>query len=274
MKMNNKRVALCFYGLVGSKIGKNGNGESLDPTIAYEYYKKHILDVNDNVDVFIHSWSYDSKKKLLKLYKPKKEAIEKQREFSQSASHPKKLNIKGIKSKIKLLYLKLFNGTKYDAWLDSREKETFRAYSRWYSSKKVIDLKSEYEKENNFKYDVVMVTRLDIGFFNDVIFDKYDMNYFYASHRNDSSTKEMNYQANYENHYEGIEFQDFWFFSNSEIMDKFALLFDIIENYEISPHRSSRQHVDKVIGKEKVKYTLYRWFDHEMIRRKFFEAHE
>jgi hypothetical protein len=71
------RVALCFYGLVGSKIGKNGNGESLDPTIAYEYYKKHILDVNDNVDVFIHSWSYDSKKKLLKLYKPKKEAIEK-----------------------------------------------------------------------------------------------------------------------------------------------------------------------------------------------------
>jgi hypothetical protein len=57
-------------------------------------------------------------------------------------------------------------------------------------------------------------------------------------------------------------------------MDKFALLYDEIENYEISPHRSSRQHVDKFIGKEKVKYTMYRWFDHEMIRRKFFEAHE
>ena len=38
------RIAICFYGLVGSKIGKNGVGEILDPRIAYNHYKKHIFD--------------------------------------------------------------------------------------------------------------------------------------------------------------------------------------------------------------------------------------
>lgn len=269
------RVALCFYGLVGSKVGKNGKGENLDPNIAYEYYKKHIMDVNDEVDVFIHSWSIDAKDKLIELYRPKKECIEKQVEFPQATNHPKKLNIYyGLKAKIRLLFTKVFNQAKYEEWKESKEKEVFRAYSRWYSSKKALGLKKEYENENGFKYDAVIISRLDCSFFTNVDFSKYDMNYFYASHRNDAATKEHNYQANYENHKEGFEFLDFWFFSNSDNMDKFAILYDEIENYEISPHRSSRQHVDKVIGKDKVKYTLYRWFDHEMIRRKFFEANE
>jgi len=268
------RVALCFYGLVGSKIGKDGKGENLNPTIAFEYYKKYILEVNDEVDIFIHSWSYEEKGKLIELYNPKKECIEKQKDFPQATNHPKKLNSYSLKSKIKLNILKLFDKNKYQKWFESREKESFRAYSRWYSTKKALNLKEEFEKENNFKYDVVMISRLDVAFFTDVDFSKYDMNYFYASHRNDAATKEHDYQANYENHYEGIEFQDLWFFSNSEVMDKFSLLFDNIENYEIVPHRSSRQHVDKFIGKEKVKYTMYRWFDYEMIRRKFFKAQE
>ena len=48
------RIALCLYGLVGSISGKNGAGEQLDPKLAFEYYKKHIIDVNDEVDV-LHS---------------------------------------------------------------------------------------------------------------------------------------------------------------------------------------------------------------------------
>ena len=100
------------------------------------------------------------------------------------------------------------------------------------------------------------------------------MNYFYASYRNDAPSKENNFTANYENHFKETQFQDLWFFSNSENMDKFAFLYDEIENYEVSPHVSSKQHVDKFIGKNKIRYTLYRWFDHEMIRRKFFEAQE
>ncbi len=266
------KVALCFYGLIGGRVTKTGNGENLDPSIAYEYYKKHILDVNDEVDVFIHSWSYESKDKLIELYKPKKESIEKQRDFPQATNHLKKFG--GLKNRVKLLLMKLLKPNEYEKKIKQLENYSWRTYSRWYSTKKALDLKKEYEKENGFKYDTVMITRLDVGFFTDLDFSKYDMNYFYSSHRNDAATKHNNYQANYENHYEGFEFLDFWFFSNSVNMDKFAKLYDNIENYEINPHRSSRQHVDKFIGKEKVKYTLYRWFDHEMIRRKFFEAQE
>lgn len=266
------RIALCFYGLVGSKIGKNGKGESLDSTIAYEYYKKHIIDVNDEVDVFIHSWSVDAKDKLIELYKPKKEVIEKQIEFPEYKNHPKKIG--AFKTKIKLFSMKLFKRNEYDEWIYKREQESFRAYSRWYSSKKALELKKEYEEENSFKYDAVMITRLDCAFFTDMDFSKYDMNYFYASHRNDPPAKKRNYQANYANHNKDFEFLDFWFFSNSQIMDEFAKLYDNIQTYDISPHASSKQHVDKVIGKEKVKHTLFRWFDHEMIRRKIFEAQE
>ncbi len=267
------KIAICFYGLVGSKVGKNGLGENLDPSIAYEYYKKHIIDLNDEVDIFIHSWSIDSKEKLVELYKPKKECIEKQVDFlSYVDKFPNKFI--GLKTKLKLLILKLFKKNKYRELVQNKDKEIFRAYSRWYSSKKVLELKKEYEDKNNFKYDVIMVTRLDLGFFSDVVFDKYDMNYFYASHRNDASTKQNNYQANYKNHFKDTQFLDLWFFSNSENMDKFALLYNEIENYGVSPHVSSKQHVDKVIGKDKIKYTMYRWFDHELIRRKLFESND
>jgi hypothetical protein len=266
------RIAICFYGLVGSKVGKNGVGEIIDPKIAYEYYKKHIFDINDEVDIFIHSWSYDKKEQLINLYKPKKQIIEVQKCFPESALHPKLFPT--FKSKIKIKMLKFFKPKEYRNILMDKYKEAFRAYSRWYSSKKVLELKKEYEEENNFIYDAVMITRLDLGFFSDLDFSKYDMNYFYASHRNDAPTEKNNYQANYENHDEGSTFLDLWFFSNSNNMDEFAKLFDKIEKYYISPHRSSREHVDKFIDKEKVKYTLYRWFDHELIRRKILKSND
>ncbi len=267
------KIALCFYGLVGSKLGKNGSGETLDPQIAYEHYKKHILDKNSEVDVFIHSWSVESRERLIELYQPKKECIEKQIDFLEAAkkTFAKKNN---LNNKLKNVLYWFFNKSAYERMNDEKIKEICRAYSRWYSSKRVLDIKKDYENEKNFKYDFVMATRLDVAFYSDVIFDDYDGEYFYASHRNCAATKDNNYQSDHSNTDEGNTFLDLWFFSNSQNMDKFSLLYDEVENYDISPHRSSRQHVDRVIGKENVKYTLYRWFDHEMIRRKLFSSTE
>jgi hypothetical protein len=267
------KVALCFFGLVGGRVTKTGNGEDLDPTIAYEYYKKHLLDMNDQVDVFIHSWSYNSKDRLIELYKPKKACIENQIDYQKEV---KNFNNKfpAYRSKLKLIFFKIFNKNAYIKLINLKDKELFRAYSRWHSSKKSLDLKKEYENENGFKYDAVMITRLDVGFFSELVFDKYDMKYFYASHRNGAPRKSSNYKADYLNYDEGNTFLDLWFFSNSDNMDKFSLLYDYIENYGVSPHRSSRQHVDKFIGKDKVKYTMYRWFDHELIRRKLFRSND
>ena len=53
-------------------------------------------------------------------------------------------------------------------------------YSKWYSTKKSVDLKSEYEKEIDIKYDMVMVTRFDIAWQTDIIFKDLNLNHFYA----------------------------------------------------------------------------------------------
>lgn len=234
------KVAICLFGIVGGKEGKDGKGGSLDYRIAFDHYKKHVFDKN-NVDVFIHSWSVNLANELKEIYKPKKSSIEKQKRF---------------------------------AWFDRRNNdEKHRAYSRWYSSKKTIELKREYEIENGFIYDCVMVSRLDLAFFTDVVFDRYDLKYFYASHWNDAVNPcEGRLQPNRENHCEGKGFLDFWFFSNSEMMDEFSTLYDHRKKYDVSPHLSSRQHVDTFT--DKIKYIFYRWEDHEMVRRKFLNVIE
>ena len=266
------KVALCFYGLIGSRMGKDGLGENLDPTIAYRYYKEHVIDTNEEVDVFIHSWSFEEKDRLTDLYRPKGWLIEKQASFPQSSNHPNKVSTS--LAKLKLFIWRITNKERFDLELSRIDTYAFRAYSRWYSSQKSLQLKRDYEIANGLRYDAVMITRLDVGFFRDVRFTDFDLSFFYASHRNDAATKDHDYQANHKNHKQGKEFLDLWFFSNSDNMDKFSLLFDNIEKYNISPHRSSQQHVNKFISSKNVRYTMYRWFDHEMIRRKFFEAAE
>ena len=63
------RVALCLYGLIGGDEGKGGAGSSGRTIgLGYEHYKKHLIDVNEQVDVFVHSWSVDHMKEVEKLY--------------------------------------------------------------------------------------------------------------------------------------------------------------------------------------------------------------
>ena len=92
--------------------------------------------------------------------------------------------------------------------------------SRWFSQKKVLQLKKEYEKENQLKYDYVMVSRIDQAFLSDLIFENYDSNIFWAP--NDQKTKEKSLQTKI--------FLDYFFFSNSSNMDKFSTLYDNLDN--------------------------------------------
>ena len=47
------KIALCFYGLVGGAEGNDGKGFTLSPVTAAHYYKKNIIDNNENVDIFL-----------------------------------------------------------------------------------------------------------------------------------------------------------------------------------------------------------------------------
>lgn len=226
------RVAFCLYGLIGGI--KSKSGESIASSedvleIGYKHYKEHIFDKNPNVDVFIHTWSVDLKKQINKLYRPKKVIFQKQ-----------------IKFKV----------PNYAAGEYQRKQNH---YSRWYSTKKVIELKRQYEIKNKFRYDIVILTRFDIALQKNFEFDRFNPKYFYAA----------NWYSRYDLFkifpiyipiglpYSNHSLADIWFFSNSKNMDKFSKLYNKLNEYNklgncprtrfgISNHSLAGYHLEKI----------------------------
>ena len=111
--------------------------------------------------------------------------------------------------------------------------EVQRARSRWASTRKSVDLIGG-------DYDMVMLSRMDVAYFADIVFDDYDPKYFYASHWNDVGKR------NHHTH----GFLDLWLY---------------IDNYDISQHVASKQHAKFI--KADVRHAMYRGYDFEMVRR-------
>jgi len=261
------RIAVCFYGLVGSVSNKNGEGVELNPDIAHSYFLANVLNHNENIDVFIHSTSTGKKEDLIRLYNPKAFKFEVQREFPEIFSH--KWLYGTLLNRFKLSLLRFFRRSKYIKLKTSMENDAFRAYSRWFSVRESISLLRQYEEQNEFKYDYVLSTRLDLAFFTPLVFNHYDPKFFYASHWNDAPQNGSS-NANAENHNVGSGFLDLWFFSNSDTMYHFSKLFDKIDKYPVSPHISSYQHAVSI--NSDIRYTLFRWTDHELVRRRLFNS--
>ena len=171
------RIALCLHGLSGN-INNFGNGKTLDQEYAYRHYKKHILDINKNVDIFMHSWSINDKENLIKLYNPVNNLFEKQEYFNRNENYIE------------------------------RNKEIFCVESRVNSILRCLKLVKEKEINDNFNYDYVMITRFDIALLTDIIFEKLPLNKFIISNWND--------RGNTNNILRGI--YDMWFIANSNIL--------------------------------------------------------
>jgi len=72
------KIALCLHGLVGTD-DKYGAGEKIiNYKIGLDHFKRHVFDVNDEVDVFFHTWSEDYEQKLIDAYSPIAHIAEKQ----------------------------------------------------------------------------------------------------------------------------------------------------------------------------------------------------
>lgn len=235
-------VALCLYGIVGDVKGKAGNTVKSSKDLleqAYSHYKDKIFAHNPNVDVFVHTWSVDLKEPIEKLYKPKKAIYQKQVEFNV-APH-----------------------------IQSKERRAKNHYSRWYSTKRVIEAKAAYEKENEFKYDLVLVTRFDLAFLEDIHFNQLDPQYFYAANWY-SKINLLGFIPLFlpvGAPYAGSGLADLWFIANSENMDKFGTLYDHINEYTlpgkcapsqfgISNHTLSGYHLKQIglLPKLRLKY--------------------
>lgn len=136
------RVAICFYGLVGSRQYRYGVEKNLDPNISYNYYKKNVFKYLKDYDIFIHSQSIEEEKKLIKLYRPKLFHFEKKKFFFKVITNL---------SFLKLIISRLIKNKEIKEPYD----RAFANYSRWYSTKKVIELKKKYENERKTDYDIV-----------------------------------------------------------------------------------------------------------------------
>lgn len=194
------KIALCLHGLVGSINTKSYardesdlSGKKLCAELSFKDWKRCILDEND-IDVFFHTWDSELEDYLVESYKPKKYQIEEQIIFKVE-------------------------------YKDDNQRNQAQ-YSRWYGGKKVIEMKSEYEKENKFKYDCVIDARFDLAWNNPIKFTDYDMSYFHIP------TVKKNGTWFGWPHTTQPEVMDFLFFSNSENMNNFSpLLYDMLGDY-------------------------------------------
>tara|TARA_R110000796_G_scaffold168310_1_gene285218 strand:+ start:517 stop:1275 length:759 start_codon:yes stop_codon:yes gene_type:complete len=223
------KIAFCLYGIVGAVDGKHGKGRDIDPRIGHMLHDKYIFQPNKkhDIDIFMHSWSTQFEELLIDLYKPKNHIIEPQIDFKQ-----KNLRLNCIKS-------------------------------RWYSTKKSIELKTKYEQKKGFEYDFVIIYRFDCGFTNSLVFEKFNSNNFYVSHRDDCT--EIHCRCG-----ETKRFYDTWFFSNSQNMDKFSTLYDHWEEYGIKdPHSECAHHIHQIGLGEDLQHTFYEISDHNNVRAMF-----
>ena len=178
------RIALCLHGLSGSinnSTNKFGYGKTLSKEYAYRHYKKHIIDINENVDIFLHSWSINYKDILINLYNPINSLFEEQEYFNRNKNYIE------------------------------HKKGIFSVESRVNSILRCLKLVKQNEIKNNFKYDFVMITRFDVALLTDIIFEKLPLNKFIISHWND--------RGNTNNILKGI--YDMWFIANSTILYDF-----------------------------------------------------
>lgn len=232
------KIALCLQGL---STGKNDKGNPVSFTKSLKSIQNNIINLN-NVDVFIHTWNTDpnSKKIILEEYKPIKSLFQSQIFFNLPI-HLKHLFPENAEGNL--------NPMKYHS-----------IKSRWYSQMKSIELKEQYEKENNFTYDFVMISRFDCFYKTFINFKQLDPNRFYVSHWE---------------HNRGGGFLDYWFISGSSNMNKFSSLYCYIDNYlnsgvEPSNHILSKHHVFKTLNlKNNISYILTPRKDFELNRFHF-----
>ncbi len=223
-----KRIALCLYGLVGHE-GREGKGKVIDYFLPYEFYDLNLKDESLQIDVFIHSWSYNYKNELIKLYKPTEYLFEKPRkEFG-----------------------------------DIYGEMNFNAVSQLYTKKKTIELKLEYEKKNNFIYDWVFLSRFDICVKRKVNFNKLDNKKLYLVGPKKHHGKfckcrfcddlRIDHSIN-----------DTIYFSSTQNMDILSKCFDKIKIYypefqsdKIDVHIISKKHLSQTSLWNKVDYYFY-----------------
>jgi len=227
-----KKNALCFYGISSGINDKNEKIMHIDE--CFESIKKYIIN-NSYYDIFFHTWNNinnpNLEEYLIQLYNPKNYIIDNQIQFINKNKETK--------------HIEHYNASK----------------SRWYSSKKVIELKEQYEYINNFNYNITFVCRFDCFFFNHYNLHELKLN---------NSLYLSNWTIN-EPYKETMKcYMDLFMFGNYEILNKFKNLYDFIDDYLIELNScSAHSFIYHHTIKQNINVILYKYAlsDHNISRR-------
>ena len=179
-----KRVAICIKGAVSKKgsdherfYHKNElyrHGEYVDYVAVRNSVIKHIVEANPecNFDFFLHGWNIDLKDELVDLYKPKSFLFEDNNNYNDEIS----------------------------AMIT--DPKDFGGISGSLSLKKSLELKEQYEKDNDIKYDIVIIYRYDVLIWKDMSLDFYNVNNsIYVNKWNGSCSADYHFVMSSENAY-------------------------------------------------------------------------
>lgn len=198
-----KKIALCLFGSVGFKSKpKNSSDEVLDPENCFMTFKKILLD-RYSIDTFIHTWSSDYDDKLINLYKPKSNLIEKQINFETNLDNYSLKNIDFHDELGDLKYLNEKPSTYFKNFI-------FRTKSRWHSQLTSLQLMKKFKSENNINYDIVIQSRLDLLLKN-LDLEKLNfelINLVNATHHKKNQLYDIFFVSNYENSIRFLNIKD------------------------------------------------------------------
>ena len=209
------KVAVCLHGLVGNAIGKSqehnkNSREVLE--LAYKHWHKHIIRPQTKrdcqVDFFIHTWSEDLEEDIVRLFNPRAIKTQSQPSFD------------------------------IPDYVKGEESRKHAHYCRWYSNKESVDLKSAHENENGFIYDCVMCARFDIAWQKKIIFKKHDQKQFWVAKWSTDKPGGKGQKPPTK------KCKDFWWFSSSKNINKFAKLYYRLDEYN-KPKNAS---INKKLG--------------------------
>ena len=220
------KLAICLYGLHPDETWKSlDNDINIKKVECLDYWNKNVFCLND-CDIFMHSFS--TKHKELLKYKPKKYLFEDINYFDNNIVDKEKKDYYYKKHNCKMqIHIILYIS---------------------YGIKKTVELMLEYSNKNNIEYDMILISRIDVCWLNEVYFNQLNKNKFYSAiwGYNNCYSKDKN-----------NGFLAYWFCSNKNNILLFSKIYDNIYDYfenNYSWHVITKTHVNTFINNDDIEY--------------------
>lgn len=190
-----------------------------------ESLNKNIL-INKDIDVFIHSW-FDKDNKDIKF-----DSSQPHLNFNVGTQNEKTEELLNSIEPKKIILEKPKNFDHLSHLPDLPTAKQTRLASMFYSMYQCNQIKTDYEKENGFIYDLVIKTRIDIQYNHQVnilkLINKDIKNHIFCPKKYQDCRMNDSYPTKSNFSYSSLA--DTWFMCSSENVDKCCQIYPNFEN--------------------------------------------